>query len=89
MSGESLIVEMKEFDHQLITLACEIRECKKINGQITRSYPEHIRRLSQTLESNLINVDLIVSQIQAMLMNTRLLLEQQYSDANQVSKQSV
>jgi hypothetical protein len=76
-------MEQKEFDTRLMDLAYKIRKCKEAAKQVTRPYPEHIRRLAEAAEHQMINADMIVSGLIGMLHESERALYEAIKAANQ------
>lgn len=75
-------MEQKEFDTRLMALAYKIRKCKEATGQVTRPYPEHIRRLAEALETQMQGADMIVGGLIGMLHESEMALCEAIKAAN-------
>ena len=75
-------MEQKEFDTRLMALAYKIRKCREATGQVTRPYPEHIRRLAEALETQMQGADMIVGGLIGMLHESEMALCEAIKAAN-------
>jgi len=75
-------MEQKEFDTRLMALAYKIRKCKEATKQVTRPYPEHIRRLADAIETQMHGADMIVGGLIGMLHESEMALCEAIKAAN-------
>ena len=76
-------MEQKEFDTRLMDLAYKIRTCKQAANQVTRSYPDHVRRLAEAAEKQMLNTDMIIGGLIGMLHESEMALCEAIKAANQ------
>jgi hypothetical protein len=64
----------KEFDTRLMEFACLIRRCKNSTLLVNPHYPDNVRRLADALDSQMMQADMIVGGLMAMLNESELAL---------------
>jgi hypothetical protein len=67
-------MEQKEFDTRLMTLAYKIRKCREATKQVTRSYPDHARRLAEATEKQMLDADIIIGGLIGILHESEMAL---------------
>ena len=80
-------MEIKQYDTRLMDLAYMIRQCREKTREVTRPYPDHVRRQADALESQMLNADMIIGGLIGMLNESRIALSQSVAAAN--SKEGV
>lgn len=80
-------MEIQQYDTQLMDLAYMIRQCREKTREVTRPYPDHVRRQADALESQMLNAGVVIGGLIGMLNESRIALSQSVEAAN--SKEGV
>ena len=75
-------MNIEQFDTRLMALAHMIRICRNKTKEVTRPYPDHVRRLAESLEAQMLSADMIVGSLIGMLHESEVALRMAINDAN-------
>ena len=76
------MIKMETFDNRLMDLSYKFRKCRESTREVTRSYPNCVQRQSEALENQMMQADLIIGGLIAMLHESDLALMLAMSEAN-------